>query len=414
MTPSNVDNSSLSQNVWERTAWLWTGTFVLSLVFSLVLGLREPDMTADQHLQMIGLITILLLIHTGMVVADRYVENLRERLPLTLGYVISLIFIWYLLLRLHPLFYFVLFGLFGQLFFYLSLRWASAASLLVFALMLYHETWGVGRPFSWTLALIYGAMGLTGIIMGSWIDAIIRQSSERKELIEQLEATQTELAAAEHRAGMLAERQRLAHEIHDTLAQGFISIVMHLEAAEQALVGDETVVQKHIGQARETARSGLEQARRLVQDLRPEPLEQASLPEAIVHVAQNWGQQSGVAVETAVTGDPYPLPAQLEVTLLRAAQEALANIRRHAQASETRLTLSYMSDVVMLDVQDNGVGLNGNPPVPNETGGGFGLTGMRRRVTQVGGTLLLESEPGEGTTLVVSIPVARTADAREL
>jgi signal transduction histidine kinase len=252
-------------------------------------------------------------------------------------------------------------------------------------------------------------MSVVGVFFALWINDIIRQSSRRRELIEQLQSTQRQLVRAERKAGVLAERQRLAHEIHDTLAQGFTSIVMHLEAAEQALPGGAAAVQEHIDQARRTARESLEQARRVVHDLRPQSLENASLPEAIGRVVNRWSEATNITADVTTTGDIQPLHPDVEVTLLRATQEALANARKHASASTVRVTLSYIGDVVMLDVQDNGVGLDGTTATTAGSGSGFGLVAMRQRVEQLGGALLIESAPGEGTTLVVEIPVAEPA-----
>jgi len=207
-------------------------------------------------------------------------------------------------------------------------------------------------------------------------------------------------------AAILEERQRLAREIHDTLAQGFTSIVMHLEAAEQALGGDLAAVQRHLDQARRTARESLAEARRLVWALRPEPLERTSLPKALRRVTARWSERSGIEAKMVTTGNVYPLPPQVEVTLLRAAQEALANVRKHAQATRVTVTLSYMDDLVVLDVQDNGLGFEVTWPPTAEAKRGLGLLGIRERVEQLGGTLLIESTPGQGTTLVVEIPIA--------
>ena len=158
--------------------------------------------------------------------------------------------------------------------------------------------------------------------------------------------------------GALEERQRLAREIHDTLAQGFASIVMHLEAAEQALPAQPETALDHLDGARRTAREGLAEARRVVWALRPEILEGTSLPEAIERIAQRWSEESGVAVSTDVTGTPRPLPTHTEATLIRAAQEALANVRKHARAQAVAITLSFMEDVVALDVRDDGMGFD--------------------------------------------------------
>ncbi|VAW43582.1 hypothetical protein MNBD_CHLOROFLEXI01-624 [hydrothermal vent metagenome] len=241
------------------------------------------------------------------------------------------------------------------------------------------------------------------VLLGSWINAIINQSEERRELLKQLQATQAELAEAEREAGILAERQRLAHEIHDTLAQGFISIIMHLETAEQTLPANETEFAKQIRRAKETARTNLQQARRVVAALRPELLENQSLPAAIARTVQRWSRNHDIPVTMQTTGTPLPLHPDVDVLLLRAAQEALSNVHKHAQASTVTVTLSYMDNLVLLDVQDDGVGLNEAQPPP--FGGGFGLEAMRERAAMFGGKLLLESEPDGGTTLVVSIPV---------
>jgi signal transduction histidine kinase len=164
------------------------------------------------------------------------------------------------------------------------------------------------------------------------------------------------------------------------------------------------MTQKHIDRARSTARSSLEQARRVVRDLRPDPLEKHSLPEAIERAAIHWGEGTEIPVTAKTTGNPLPLHPNIEVTLLRAAQEALHNIRKHAQATAVQLTLSYMGDVVILDVQDNGVGLG--EAETSSLSGGYGLQAMRERVEACGGTLTLESDPGEGTTVVVTIPLS--------
>ena len=173
--------------------------------------------------------------------------------------------------------------------------------------------------------------------------------------------------------------------------------------SEDAL-SDPQKTQKHIDRARSTARSSLEQARRVVRDLKPDSLENHSLPEAIERSALHWGEETGILVTTQTTGGPVPLHPNVEVTLLRAAQEALHNIRKHAQATEVQLTLSYMGDVVILDIQDDGVGLGEAEPSP--LSGGFGLQAMRERVEACGGTLILESDPGEGTTVVIMIPLS--------
>jgi signal transduction histidine kinase len=157
--------------------------------------------------------------------------------------------------------------------------------------------------------------------------------------------------------------------------------------------------------ALELARDSLAEARRSVQALAPAQLDQVRLPDALGTVTTKWSALSGVAATTTTTGTPVSLRPELEVALLRTGQEALANVAKHAHANSVAVTVSYMDDVVSLDVRDDGVGFNVCPSLPLSSSGGFGLTAMRQRIDGLGGALAVESEPGSGTTVVASIPV---------
>ncbi|GEM82909.1 sensor histidine kinase [Meiothermus hypogaeus] len=233
------------------------------------------------------------------------------------------------------------------------------------------------------------------------LELLVRETKAREEL----ERTRRELEQTSRQAGVLEERQRLAREIHDTLAQGFASIVVQLEAAEMA-AQNETSAGRYLEQARIAAREGLSEARRMVWAMRPEILENTSLPEALGRLLQRWQEESGVRAQFTLTGEPRPLHPELEVGLLRIAQEALNNIRKHSKARHANLTLSYLDDMVLMDVQDDGVGLQ--PPIS----GSFGLRSMRERVEALGGHMTVESEPGQGTTLAFSLPLYRVEQAR--
>ena len=141
-----------------------------------------------------------------------------------------------------------------------------------------------------------------------------------------------------------------------------------------------------------------------MQALRPQTLDSAGLPDAIGEVVETWSGRYGVAAELITTGTPRPLLPQIETTLLRTAQEALANVARHAAAGRVALTLSYMEDVVTLDVRDDGTGFD--PDVPREptAEGGYGLAAMRERLLRIAGRLEVESEPGGGTALSACVP----------
>ncbi|HSO20997.1 MAG TPA: sensor histidine kinase [Desulfosarcina sp.] len=393
------------KDVWVQWDWLWKVIFYAAVIVSTWLMLLDDDRKAPVWVALL-LTGILLLWHWGgLKLAYRKADDWDEHAIFRFIVMIGVIVLWFALVNISPAYYFTLFGLFAEVFRHLPLRYGVIAILLLTGSIIYEQLADAGATFSLASPIIWVFLfsALGAIILGVWITAIIGQSTRRRQLIEQLEATQAELAAAERRAGILEERQRLARDIHDTLAQGFTSIVMHLEAADQALPDDLDTLQKHLDRARGTARSSLEQARRVVHALRPHALDQRSLPDAIERTAARWQEETGISLTTTTTGDPVPLHPDIEVTLLRATQEALANVRKHAQATAVQLTLSYIDDVVVLDVQDNGVAFAGAAASP--LSGGYGLQAMRERAEQCGGSVTLESEPGEGTTVVVSIPI---------
>ncbi len=206
-------------------------------------------------------------------------------------------------------------------------------------------------------------------------------------------------------SGVEHERARLAREIHDTLAQGFVSVLTQLEAAHEPLSRAPAEVVERVQRASAIARASLGEARRSVHALRPAALEAASLSEAIERVVARWSDEAAVGASVTLTGTAAPLAPSNEVTLLRATQEALANVARHARATTVTVTLSFLGDAVVLDVHDDGQGFDADGP-RNGSGGGFGLEALRQRVAASGGYFGLESEPGRGTTVTVHIPLA--------
>lgn len=269
------------------------------------------------------------------------------------------------------------------------------------------------------VAAINGVLACAFTVIGTMT---AKQSAERQTMINELAATnehlesalrentglQAQLLAQAREAGMLDERARMAGEIHDTLAQGLTGIIRQLDAAaREGMTAAERT--RHQASARELAQSSLREARRSVNALRPEALEGTPLPEAISRAVSDWSERSAVPARVETTGLPVRLLPDLEVTLLRVMQEALANIVRHATAEKVAVTLSYMEDVVLLDVQDDGIGFDvAALPRPHATGG-FGLEGMRLRLQRVGGELEVESTPGQGTVLNARVPAVLAA-----
>ena len=358
---------------------------------------------------MVGLVGLAAAWHLGF----RRLGIAEERPRLVLVYLAGLLVVWFVLAGTHPVFFSLLLVLYPQVFRHLRLSLAIPAAVALSASVVWREVLTSGRPLSENWGAVIG--GVISVVFGSlfalWITRIIEQSYERRQLIEQLEATRGELAAAEREGGRLAERQRLARDIHDTLAQGFVSIVLQLQAAESELPEEAEAARRHLERARRTARDNLAEARRLVWDLRPAPLRAASLGDALGRLADRLAEETGISATATVTGTPRPLSADAEVTLLRVTQEALANVARHAAAGRVALTLSYMDGEAALDVRDDGVGFapgsrqGGAGPGGTGSNGGLGLPGMRERVEALGGRLAVESAPGRGTTIAVTVPV---------
>jgi signal transduction histidine kinase len=239
-------------------------------------------------------------------------------------------------------------------------------------------------------------------VYSRWMVRVIEQSRDRAALIEQLESTRAELAAAHHQAGVLAERHRLAGEIHDTLAQGFTSIVTLLQAAEASLGPDRQQTRqarRHLGLALATARENLAEARSLVTALAPATLEAGTLADTISRVTGTAAAQAGIRAEVEVAGTARRLPTGTEVVLLRVGQEALANVRKHAAAGHVSVRLCYADGTVRLTVTDDGRGFD-----PAQADGGYGLSGMRERVRQVGGMVTITAKPGAGTEVSAEVP----------
>lgn len=309
---------------------------------------------------------------------------------------------------------------------------ASAGIYLLFVLFFLYlrvlgMVWG-------SISVIFGTavsvgiqipQGLTfGGVMGPVVSALVTVAifyaftrlheinTERTALIRELMETREQLAETERAAGVAGERQRIAHEIHDTLAQGLSSIQMLLHAANRDLDGDINVVKarERIGLARQTAADNLQEARAMIAALQPAALSQTSLVGALDRMAQGFAAAADLNIEVEADGEVTQLPMKFEAVLLRIAQGAVGNVAKHAQATRARITVSYSDDAVRVDIVDNGVGFDVKAVESRPAGlGHIGLAAMKRRAEEVSGEVVIESSPGNGTAVSVSVPLTTNA-----
>ena len=204
---------------------------------------------------------------------------------------------------------------------------------------------------------------------------------------------------------VLQERNRVAREIHDTLAQGFTGIVLQLEAAEQALDGGHPEVGGHLDRARRLARESLQEARRSVWDLLPKSLEGRSLDAALQEAVDTWADDGQESASFTFSGNGRELPSAVQTALLRICQESLTNVRRHARATKVTVELTADPEAAGLRIRDDGVGFDPTKPIDGDGPGGFGLAGMKQRASLLGGAVSVHSEIGKGTLVEARLPL---------
>ncbi len=202
-------------------------------------------------------------------------------------------------------------------------------------------------------------------------------------------------------ASILEERNRIAREIHDTLAQALTGVIVHMEVAK-VVVPEDSKARNHLIQAHNLARDGLAEARRSVWALRPQVLEQGGISQALESLVHGLTAGTPIKGECTIEETQYLLPSHVETNLLRIAQEAFVNALKHAHANVVQVELTFGSQAVSLCVRDNGQGFN--PEL--QSGKGFGLLGMHERIQSLGGQLTIASQPGQGTEVIAIVPLA--------
>jgi signal transduction histidine kinase len=397
--PAMIFPKSKNPEVWEQWDWVWHfsayGLILLNIIF---VYNSEPRITGfSLFLVLSALLGLWYIPFVNSATLRIWDDPKRGVLYLVPGWAL-----WAGLISLTPD-SLLLIGIFLPLVFSrFPILWATGITIFqtLGLYFLYILLYPSGQWFL-ILMLILGLLTIATII-AAFISSIIKQSTERQRLIDELTRSRADLMKMEREAGRLTERQRLARDIHDTLAQHFTSIIMHLAAAKH---GSPEAVQSEVQQAEDAAREGLDGLRRIVLDMRPEQIEKASLIEAVEELAARWSAENGVQVKMKVTGTPRSLSSSAETALLRISQEAMHNITKHAQAKNVNITFSFMEDLFVMDIADDGRGFE-----PSKIRNGFGMKTMRDRAEELSGTLTIESEQGMGTAIAVSIPISEEND----
>ncbi|MGP4030627.1 sensor histidine kinase [Pseudarthrobacter sp. 1C304] len=310
----------------------------------------------------------------------------------------------------------------------LALPAIALSTVLVVVALWFHNAGDAGGALE--LPMVLGPMfgAAFAVVTGLAYRALYLEAENQRLAAEELRRTRAELARSQHDAGTLAERARLAREIHDTLAQGFSSIVLMGRSAEKALDGGDTAAARdRLRTVQETAAANLAEARNFVRALQPPDLsENAGNPAAaapgdplVNSLRRLCGKTETEAAARGtrlrcrfdLEGIPVDLPNPYRTTLLRAAQASLANVWVHAQAETAVVTLSFLGSEVAMDIYDDGTGFDPAAAVDRAgrpDGSGYGLRSLRERVAALAGSLDIESAPGEGTVVAIRLPLANS------
>jgi signal transduction histidine kinase len=383
---------------WQLGRHLWDPYFALCYLVAVAMLVGHEGTSAPRRIAVIGLFTLMTACY--WVLGRPAILRGDEGWPGWL-FVAAVAVLFGVAVGIDQLSVLALFAISPMVFFALPLRYAIPVVVVLYLLPPV-----IGLIQARSLDGLRDLLPLTALtlafalLIGTYIERIVRQSAERAELIRELEASRAEVSRLSHAAGVSAERARLAGEIHDTLAQGFTSIIALLQAADSGIGRDDAEVRRRLDLAVRTARENLAEARGLVAALAPRALESGSLDDAVRRLAERTGEELGVPATFDADGAPRPVPTAVEVVVLRAAQEALSNVRKHADPGEVTVRLSYRDCSLWLLVRDDGKGFP-----PDGPPAGFGLHGMRSRVEQAGGSLDVRSAPGAGTEVRVEVPL---------
>lgn len=393
------DSRAGLERFWGAQLKWWHLTFAVLWVITLVITFIEPAGRGG-HVATAGLLVVMAIAYAVWAPSALLDQSWKGWAYLAVA--------WSALIAIHVLdpnteAWLLFFVLFPHLWVMLSQPAAVVTTIAAVASTTATRLWGAGGSTDDLIPVLVTAVIsiALSILLGIFTSRMVHEASRRAETIDALHAAQAELAAAERDRGVSEERERLSREIHDTLAQGFTSVLSLGRAASAALArGDVALAEERLALIERAAADNLREARLIVAELTPGHLQSRTLTEAIERLVSTLNREGAMPVTLQVVGEPVPLDASAEVLVLRAAQECLANARRHAAADAVTVTVDFSgSERVTLTITDDGEGFD--PTLPSS---GFGLDGMRARARDVGGSVVLTSAPGAGTSVRVEVP----------
>ncbi len=370
----------------------------------------DPPMKFAWSLCLACVLAVVYLV--GTVWENRYAHGRSDRNPrfLAAPWLVVISALWGALVLMSENFISVVFPLFFLFLLLLPRAIALACVVVLTSGVVLSQRLHIGAE-DFTAGMVYGPVlgAVFAVVMASSYRAMYRDVLRYQRTLSALETTRTELARTERAAGQATERERLAREIHDTLAQGLSSIVLMSRAARASLSRDDVRrTDERLGTIETAASENLAEARRFVHNLSSPalavPLADAlrQLCERTTEEARARGDELTVAFTEDGTGQA---DFAQQTVLLRAAQTLLANVAQHARAQHAVVSLSWWDHDVSVDVVDNGVGFASDRVPPAEPCNGFGLPGLHDRVRAAGGTATIESAPGDGTAVTVRLPL---------
>ncbi|MEO7217775.1 MAG: sensor histidine kinase [Gemmatimonadaceae bacterium] len=403
--------------------WLrvWALTQLAALVAATTFATRRTGSVAAVFASPSGKIVALALVlliawHVAGLLAHKWLVRERWRSIAFVASCFALI-VWACYIRRE--YTFLIFGALLQMCVFLSFAWVAGA-LVALVLLAVGSVAGIGQGVTNARLINAVPVMMVGVIVGTvvlYIHLSNRHAAVQDDLLRRLDSAQNDLAARAREAGILEERQRLSRDLHDTLAQGFTSVIAQLSAAELVLQGAEpnpgsapadqtSLAAPYLARAQAVSRASLSEIRRLVLALRPTELSDGPLTLTLDRVVRQWATLHGI-VATFGASDVPELVQDAEVTLLRATQEGLGNVARHAAAKNVSVRLSCVDDLVLLEIDDDGRGIREHSN--GEDSGGLGLSGMRERAGALGGHVIVENNGVRGTSLTVALPLATVA-----